>query len=135
MKRKLTLQQKLLGATGALAVVALLGALSSAWMINRLGNEMDQAINGAAKKLDAVGQFSSLVYEIRLTGRNTLVYAFSRKPEVMEEEIRKTQAASAQLDASLAEVKRLIATEPGEGRFCSSRVHVEAWTANTQNVI
>jgi methyl-accepting chemotaxis protein/methyl-accepting chemotaxis protein-1 (serine sensor receptor) len=135
MKRKFTLQQKLLGGTGALATVALLGVLSAAWTINRLGNELDQVVNVTAKKLDAVSQFSILVYRIRVAGRNTLVYGFFRKPEVMEQEIRKTEASSTQVDAAVAEVKRLITSEREKAAFARVESTLEAWSANTQNVI
>jgi methyl-accepting chemotaxis protein len=135
MKRGFSLQQKLLGATGALAVVALLAIVLAAWMMNTLGNEMDHVINSTAKKLDAVGHFSTLVYTIRLGGRNTLVYAFMRKPEVMEQEIRKTEAASAQLDAAVAEVKRLIVSEREKAAFAQVESTLKAWAANTRNVI
>ena len=134
MTRKITLQQKLLGSCGALAAVGLLVAISAAWITNRLGSEMDEAINGAASKLAAVSQFSTLVYKTRVAGRNTLVYAFFHKPEVMEEEIRKGEEASEQIGAAQAEVKRLIISPAEKSAWAQVESTLEAWAANQRTV-
>jgi methyl-accepting chemotaxis protein/methyl-accepting chemotaxis protein-1 (serine sensor receptor) len=131
---QMTLQKKLLGSCSALAAVGLIGAFSAAWITNRLGTEMDQAINGAAHKLAAVSQFSTLVYKIRVAGRNTLVYAYFQKPETMEEEIRKGEAATAQIGAAEAEVKRLMTSPEEKAAWAQVEGTLEAWSANTRTV-
>ena len=68
MGSKLTLEQKLLVCCAALAAVAFLGAASSAWMTRRLGVEMDRFANVAAQKVDAVGNFFTVLDRIRDRG-------------------------------------------------------------------
>jgi methyl-accepting chemotaxis protein len=131
---RLTFQQKLLGATGALAGVALLSAASAFWITTRFSQEMDEAVNGAGKKLGAISQFSTAAYQARVAGRNALVYAFLQKPDVMEQEIRKTETAGGQVQVAVVEVERLMNSAREKEAFARAKSSLPAWFANTRNV-
>jgi hypothetical protein len=106
MRRKYTLQQRLVGCCAALAGVALMGSISSAWMIQRLGTEMDRCTNVAAEKVNAIVELSTVMDRIRMSGRQTLIYAFMHKSEIVEQEIRKSEIAKPQFDAAVVQVRR-----------------------------
>jgi hypothetical protein len=93
-------------------------------MIHRLGVEMDRCANVAAEKVNAIVEFSTVMDRIRMSGRQVLVYAFSHKPEIVEQEIHKIEVAKPQFDPAVIQVRRL---------FDSPKEEAEAATASQKN--
>jgi hypothetical protein len=134
MRIKHTLQGRLLACCGALAVVALIGSVSSAWMIHRLGVEMDRCANVAAEKVNAIGEFSTTTDRVRMSGRQVLVYAFFHKPEIVEQEIHKIEIAKPQFDRAVVRVKGLLNSPKEEAAFAQAESLIDPWYANIENV-
>ena len=134
MKSKLTLEQKLLSCSAALAAVALLGAASSAWMTLKLGVEMDRFANVAAQKLDAVGNFSTVLDRVRMAGRQTLVYSLVHNTEIMEQEIHKIDVAKPEFDRAVLRVKELFDSAAEKAMFAQAESVMGPWYENIQNV-
>ena len=134
MRLKQTLQGRLLGCCAALAGVALIGSVSSAWMIHRLGVEMDRCANVAAEKVNAIGEFSTTMDRVRMSGRQVLVYAFFHKPEIVEQEIHKIEVAKPQFDAAVVRVKGLLNSPKEEAAFAQAQSLIDPWYTNIENV-
>ena len=90
--RTFNFQQKLLASSGILAVVALVGAVSSAWMINTLDTSVDHAVNGTAKTMDALSKFVKPLDSLRTLSRGAVVYAFLQNQDIVEQQIAKIKA-------------------------------------------
>jgi methyl-accepting chemotaxis protein/methyl-accepting chemotaxis protein-1 (serine sensor receptor) len=117
MKRKLSLQQKLLSSLGALSVVALIGGLLAAVTIRQLGNDLDSVINHSGKKMDELGQLSAHLSKSRIASRNALVYGFLHNTDIMEQEIRKSEVELQPIETSLNDFEHLISSPKEQAAF------------------
>jgi methyl-accepting chemotaxis protein len=134
MSKKLTLEQKLLACSAALAAVALLGAASSVWMTRKLGVEMDRFADVAAQKLDAVGSFSTIFDRIRVSGRQVLVYGFLHNSEIVEQEIHKIEVAKPDFDQAVLRVKALFDSPAEKTLLAEADSVMGPWYENVQTV-
>ena len=94
--KTLNCQQKMLASSGILAVVALVGAISSAWMINTLNTSVDHAVNGTAKTMDALSKFVRPLDSLRTLSRGAVVYAFLQKQDIVQQQIDKIMAGESE---------------------------------------
>ena len=113
MKRELTLGQKMLVCFGTLAGVALVAAVSLLAVTNSLAGEMDKALEGSSKKLELINELVMSVDAERIAGRNVIVYAFVRKPDILEQEAIKFENASKKA-AQVGETLRALFTSEAE---------------------
>jgi hypothetical protein len=103
-------------------------------MIHRLGVEMDRCANVAAEKVNAIGEFSTTMDRVRMSGRQVLVYAFFHKPEIVEQEIHKIEIAKPQFDRAVVRVKGLLNSPKEEAAFAQAESLIDPWYANIENV-
>jgi methyl-accepting chemotaxis protein/methyl-accepting chemotaxis protein-1 (serine sensor receptor) len=135
MKRTFTFQQKLLGASGVLAAVALVGALSSAWMTDTLNASMDHAVNGTALTMDALSKFVKPLDNLRTLSRGAVVYAFLQKPDVVEQQIAKIMAGENDTRAALAQVQSLLKTQAERAAFERVEDILDRWFSITNQTL
>jgi methyl-accepting chemotaxis protein/methyl-accepting chemotaxis protein-1 (serine sensor receptor) len=135
MKRNLTLQQKLLGSSSILAVVALVGALTSAWMINTLNASVDHAVNGTARTMDALSKFVKPLDSLRTLSRGAVVYAFLQKPEIVDQQITKIMAGESETREALARVQGLLKTPDERAAFEQVAGILDQWLTITNQTM
>jgi len=133
--RTLNSQQKMLASSGILAVVALVGALSSAWMINTLNTSVDHAVNGIAKTTDALNKFVRPLDTVRTLSRGAVVYAFLQKQDIVQQQVEKIMAGEGQTRAALAEVQGLLKTPEERTAFEQVQGVVDQWLTITNHTL
>lgn len=129
-KPKLSLQQRLLACCCGLAMVALLGSGVAYWTTNRMGEELERIANDAGQKLDAVGEFSTLLDRIRISGRQVLVYGYFKKPEIVTQEIQKIEDAKPRLDSAMLRLKGLLKSSEESQIFAKAEEVMAPWYQN-----
>jgi methyl-accepting chemotaxis protein len=133
--RTLNCQQKMLASSGILAVVALVGAISSAWMINTLNTSVDHAVNGTAKTMDALSKFVRPLDSLRTLSRGAVVYAFLQKQDIVQQQIEKIMDGENQTRAALAEVQGLLKTPEERAAFEQVQEILDKWLSITNQTL
>lgn len=128
-------QQKLLGSASILAAVALIGAVSSAFMINTLNSSVDHAVNGTAKTMDALSKFVRPLDSLRTLSRGAVVYALLQKPDVVEQQIAKIMAGETETRAALAQVQELLKTPDERAAFEQVAEILDKWLTITNQTM
>ena len=95
---------------------------------------MDRCARVAAAKVVAIAEFSTAMDRIRIAGRNALVYAFFQKPEVVEQEIGKIEAAKPQFDQAAAVVKSFLDSPAEQRTFAEAAASIGPWYQNIETV-
>jgi methyl-accepting chemotaxis protein/methyl-accepting chemotaxis protein-1 (serine sensor receptor) len=135
MKNQANLRTKLQGAFGILAAASLLGAGSAAWTTNRLRDEMNHAVNGAAKMLDVAGQYSALASKARTANRNMLLYGMSHNQKIVEEQVKIADTAGTQLDGVKVQMEPLLDSPAKTAAFAAADSARVAWFAVSRDVV
>jgi methyl-accepting chemotaxis protein/methyl-accepting chemotaxis protein-1 (serine sensor receptor) len=115
-------------------MVALLGSSVAYWTTDRMGEELDRIANDAGQKLDAVGEFSTLLDRIRVSGRQVLVYGFFKKPEIVTQEIQKIEDAKPRLDSAMLRLKGLLKSSEESTIFAKAEEIMGPWYQNVVTV-
>jgi methyl-accepting chemotaxis protein len=133
--KTLNCQQKMLASSGILAVVALVGAISSAWMINTLNTSVDHAVNGTAKTMDALSKFVRPLDSLRTLSRGAVVYTFLQKQDIVQQQIDKIMAGESETRAALAQVQGLLKTPEERTAFEQVQEILDKWLTITNQTM
>jgi methyl-accepting chemotaxis protein len=132
MKREMTLGRKLLLCFGALACVALLAACALMAMTNHLAGDMESVLAGPAMRMELLTEMILRVDAQRISGRNTIVYSFLNKPEVVEQEVSKFETAYKQRNEIAEALRGLLTTEADIANFRAMEASLATWTEVTR---
>jgi methyl-accepting chemotaxis protein len=135
MKREFTIGQKMLACFGSLASVALIAAVSLLVLTNNLAGEMEKALDGPAKKLELLNELIMRVDQQRLAGRNVMVYAFVKKPDVMEAEVTKFVTAGKKALETAKELRDRFGTDPEAQNVQTVETNLARWAEVTRQGI
>ena len=132
MKREMTLGRKMLVCFGSLACVALLAACALLAMTNQLAGEMESTLAGPVKRIELLTELILRVDAQRISGRNTIVYSFLNKPEILEQEVGKFETAYKQRQEIAETLRGLFTTEADAAKFREMEASLATWTEVTR---
>jgi methyl-accepting chemotaxis protein len=132
MKREMTLGRKMLACFASLACVALLAACALLAMTNNLAAEMESALTGPAKRMELLTELILRVDAQRISGRNTIVYSFLNKPEILEQEVGKFETAYKQKKEIAETLRGLFTTDADVANFREMEASLATWTEVTR---
>jgi methyl-accepting chemotaxis protein/methyl-accepting chemotaxis protein-1 (serine sensor receptor) len=105
---------KLYATLGALLVAGLLVAGFGTWYVRTLGEELNEAINKTAARLDQVNSLRARSWEMVAAMRGTFVFSSLKNTAKVEDSISDWKAASRRTGEIVSEMRPLLVTAEGK---------------------
>ncbi|MBA3972783.1 MAG: hypothetical protein C0504_01040 [Candidatus Solibacter sp.] len=112
--RNWKLSTKLFGSVGLLLLLGFLVAGVSNWYLQRVGNELQTAIDRTAVKLDLANALRASAWESIAALRGTFVFAQLNDRQRVEQNVAAWEAANARLKQQVREIRPLLGSREGE---------------------
>ena len=96
-------------------------------LISGINTSLARTVDVSAKKLFLIGELDTARADLRASVRGTLIYAFAKKPDLMEANRQKTIASAEHATVLLTELKPLLQTEEGRQKADVLASEFQTW--------
>lgn len=126
----MTVQKKLYGTTGALAVIGVIVAASGSYYLHKVDAELDVAMLQTAPKLDLVGALRAHNWEALASLRGVFMFANLKNSAALEAAARQADAAVTRMREIITDIRPLLVSEEGRRNLAA----VETTTTELQSL-
>jgi methyl-accepting chemotaxis protein/methyl-accepting chemotaxis protein-1 (serine sensor receptor) len=130
----MTLNRKLILAFGSMAAILLLLSVSIFFLIGSMDASYVHATESLARKQALLGDINTARADLRASLRATILYTYAQKPELVESNRQKTEAAADRAMTLLEQLQKLSETDEGRAKVSEVSNGFKLWKEKFETI-